>query len=52
MQAIVLVGAMADRVDGEWLEWDRDSLTFTNSHQATSLVRRNYREGWQVAGLG
>ncbi|MBW3599776.1 MAG: Gfo/Idh/MocA family oxidoreductase [Planctomycetes bacterium] len=48
----VLVGAMADRVAGEWLEWDGRSQTFTNSQEATSLVRRPYREGWQVEGLG
>jgi len=48
----VLVGAMADRVAGQWLQWDRESQTFTNSPQATALVRRSYRDGWHVAGLG
>ncbi len=48
----VLVGAMADRVAGKWLEWDRESQEFTNSPEATALVRRNYREGWKIAGLG
>lgn len=48
----VLVGAMADRVAGEWLEWDRKALKFTNSTKANALVRRAYRDGWQVAGLG
>lgn len=48
----VLVGAMADRVAGQWLEWDRQSLTFTNSAAAQKLVRRDYREGWKVEGLG
>jgi predicted dehydrogenase len=48
----VLVGAMADRVSGQWLEWDRQSLQFTNSREATALVRRDYREGWRVPGLG
>lgn len=48
----VLVGAMADRVAGAWLEWDHKLQTFTNSAQATALVRRAYREGWQVPGLG
>lgn len=48
----VLVGAMADRVAGNWLHWDRDSQTYSNSEQATSLVRRNYRDGWKVEGLG
>lgn len=48
----VLVGAMADRVAGEWLEWDRKAQKFTNSPPATALVHRTYREGWQVPGLG
>jgi predicted dehydrogenase len=48
----VLVGAMADRVPGQWLEWDRERLKFTNSPEATALVRREYREGWKVPGLG
>ncbi len=48
----VLVGAMADRFAGVWLEWDRDALKFTNHPDATALVRRAYRDGWQVLGLG
>ena len=48
----VLVGAMADRVSGEWLQWDSKLLRFTNSPQATALVRRDYREGWHLPGLG
>jgi predicted dehydrogenase len=48
----VLVGAMADRVSGEWLEWDAQVQRFTNSPAATALVRRDYREGWRVPGLG
>jgi hypothetical protein len=52
MTEAVLVGAMADRHAGEWLEWDAGGLKFTNHAKATSLVRRDYREGWKVAGLG
>jgi predicted dehydrogenase len=48
----VLVGAMADRVAGEWLQWDHKRQQFTNSAPATALVRRAYRDGWQVPGLG
>jgi predicted dehydrogenase len=48
----VLVGAMADRFAGEWLEWDRKTLRFTNHPGASALVRRAYRDGWQVPGLG
>lgn len=48
----VLVGAMADRVAGEWLEWDREALKFTNNEKANALVRRAYRNSWSVPGLG
>lgn len=48
----VLVGAMADRAAGEWLEWNQKALQFTSNAQANSLVRREYREGWKVPGLG
>ena len=48
----VLVGAMADHHASEWLDWDRTALKFTNHAKATALVRRAYRDGWQVPGLG
>jgi predicted dehydrogenase len=47
----VLVGAMADRVAGEWLDWNAKELKFANP-KAQALVRRDYREGWKVPGLG
>jgi predicted dehydrogenase len=47
----VLVGAMADRVAGEWLEWDDKSLKFKDP-RANGLVHRDYRAGWKVEGLG
>ena len=47
----VLVGAMSDRVAGEWLEWDAKALSF-NDPRANPLVRRDYRDGWNVEGLG
>ena len=47
----VLVGAMADRVSGEWLQWDAKALKFDNA-KANALVRRDYRDGWKVPGLG
>jgi predicted dehydrogenase len=48
----VLVGAMADRCAGEWLEWDRKALKFPRHAGANALVRRAYRDGWKVPGLG
>ncbi len=49
----VLVGAMADRVASDgWLQWNPKKQSFTNSDDATALVRRSYREGWKIEGLG
>ena len=48
----VLVGALADRYAEQWLQWDHKSQTFTNNSAATALVRRTYRDGWKVEGLG
>jgi predicted dehydrogenase len=48
----VLVGAMADRCAGEWLEWDAKALKFPKHKKANALVRRSYRDRWKVAGLG
>lgn len=48
----VLVGAMADRFAGEWLEWDREKVAFSNRPEATAMARRVYREGWKIEGLG
>ena len=47
----VLVGAMADRFASQWLEWDSAGQTF-NDPAATALVKRAYRDGWKVEGLG
>lgn len=47
----VLVGAMADRFAGDWLEWDQTTQQF-NHPAATALVKRAYRDGWKVTGLG
>ncbi len=48
----VLVGAMADRFAGQWLDWDAASQAFSNQPAATKLVRREYRQPWHVDGLG
>jgi predicted dehydrogenase len=47
----VLVGAMADRVAGEWLQWDAKALKFADA-RANRLVHRDDREGWRIPGLG
>lgn len=48
----VLVGAIADRFAQQWLKWNSKSLKFNNHPEATKLVRRAYRAGWKVPGLG
>ena len=45
------MGTVALRVRKPQLEWDARSLRFTNSDDANRLIRRTYREGWEVDGL-
>jgi hypothetical protein len=43
----VTLGAIALRVPYKRLLWDAQRMEFTNSAEATRLVRRErYREGW------
>lgn len=49
---IVLVGTAADRFPGQELQWDAAACQFTNQPAANALVKRAYREGWQIPGLG
>jgi predicted dehydrogenase len=44
---IALLGNIALRV-GEKLEWDAQSHRITNVAAANELLRRNYRDGWQL----
>jgi hypothetical protein len=48
----VLVGAFTDRFPGQWLEWDRAACAFAGHAGANALVKRSYRDGWRVPGLG
>lgn len=48
----VLVGTLADRFPGKWLEWDRKNLQVSNVPEAAAIIRRAYRSGWSVEGLG
>ncbi len=46
---IILLGALAMRMGkGKKLEWDGEKAVFTNSPEATKLVGREYRKGWEV----
>lgn len=48
----VLVGALADRFPQRWLEWDAAAMVFTGLKEADPWIRRTYRDGWQIPGLG
>lgn len=47
----VLLGNIANRFPGETLVWDSATLRFDNRQSATKLVRRDYREGWDIEAL-
>jgi len=47
----VLLGNVAARMSGKALMWDAANLKVTNVPEANDLLRRAYREGWDVAGL-
>ena len=47
----VLLGSVAVRFPQTTLEWNSNALRFTNVPAANAFVRREYRDGWRVAGL-
>jgi predicted dehydrogenase len=51
MTETVLLGTVALRVPDQLLEWDSRNMKFNNSPEANELLRRTYREGWNVAGF-
>ena len=52
MTEAVLLGTVAMRLPGQELKWDKKSLTFTNSQEATdTVVRRTYRDGFAPPSL-
>jgi predicted dehydrogenase len=52
MSEAVLLGTVAVRNPGLRLEWDASELQFTNSPAASAMLRRSYRDGWKIDGLG
>lgn len=52
MSEAVLLGTVAARVPGRVLEWDAAALAIPNGTEANALLRRHYRDGWQIEGLG
>jgi hypothetical protein len=48
----VVMGAIANRFPKQKLIWDAQALQFTNVPEANAFLRRTYRAGWEVEGLG
>ena len=48
----MLMGNIAVRFAGTKLEWDATKLQFTNSADATKLVSKEYRKGWDFLTMG
>lgn len=47
----LLLGVVANRFPETKLDWDAAELQFTNHPEANHLLRRPYRDGFQVEGL-
>ena len=52
MTETVLLGNIANRFPGEQLAWDAANLSFPDKPEANPYLRRDYREGWGIEGLG
>ncbi|MBW3542886.1 MAG: Gfo/Idh/MocA family oxidoreductase [Planctomycetes bacterium] len=48
---MLLLGVVSNRFPGQRLDWDAAALRITNFSDANALLRREYREGWEVKGL-
>jgi len=48
----VLLGSVACRFPQKTLHWDAEGLKFDDSADANHYLRRTYRDGWSVKGLG
>jgi predicted dehydrogenase len=48
----VLLGVLAERNPGAWIEWDDAAGKVTNKPELNSQLTRKYRDGWNVEGLG
>ena len=47
LNEVILLGCIAQRVgEGHPIDWDGPNMKSTNSALATSLVKRDYRDGW------
>ncbi len=51
MTEAILLGTVAIRTPDVKLEWDAAAMKIPNHPEAEKFLRREYRDGWQVAGL-
>jgi predicted dehydrogenase len=51
LSEFVLLGVVANRVPGVTLTWHASEMRLEGSEKAAALVRRSYRQGWDVEGL-
>jgi predicted dehydrogenase len=47
---VCMVGTIAERLPGRMLKWNAQNMTFDDP-QATALVTKPYRRGWELAAL-
>ena len=52
MSEAVLLGTVAVRMPDRSLAWDAKAMRIPNCREAERFLRRSYREGWRVKGLG
>ena len=48
MTETILLGTIATRVPDIELKWDAENMKITNSPEATKLLSRTYRKGWEA----
>jgi predicted dehydrogenase len=48
---VLILGVLANRFPTQRLDYDADKCAITNFAEAQALIRREYREGWEVPGL-
>ena len=51
MTESILLGTIAIRTPDEALQWDPKKLAITNNPSAHKLLKRDYREGWEISGI-
>ena len=52
MVEAILLGNIAARAPDTLLTWDPSAMRITNSEAANGFLRRTYRKGWELPGLG